>query len=98
MEPKDMPLPKISLTDKQLPDVKDWEVGKTYKIVLTIKQVAKRQGSEWDMPMREDGSKPKQDKTITGTFQVMDVETDDEEDKDDGDDYETEYANRMGGK
>jgi len=34
---------KLMLTDKQIPQLKDWSVGKTYSVTLTIKQVEMKQ-------------------------------------------------------
>ena len=33
--------PRIHLDNKQLPEVKEWEVGEKYKIMLEVKQVDK---------------------------------------------------------
>jgi len=40
--------PSISLREKDLPELMDWEVGKNYTIVLSVTQVSKeeRQGGE----------------------------------------------------
>ena len=37
--------PSFTVTDKQLPEANDWEVGKTYKVMLEVRQssVDKRQ-------------------------------------------------------
>ncbi len=32
--------PSLSLNDKQVPEIKDWQVGETYTIVLEIKMVS----------------------------------------------------------
>ena len=36
-------LPTVSLDTKQVPEIKDWEVGETYHVVLAIKQTSKSQ-------------------------------------------------------
>lgn len=71
MEPNNTQMPKISLNDKQLADIKDWEVGKEYEICLKVKMIAKRQGNEYPMPDEKNT-----DKTINATFDVTEVEVD----------------------
>lgn len=33
--------PTLYLTDKDLPDIKSWNTGETYKLEITVKQVSK---------------------------------------------------------
>lgn len=30
---------RVSLTENELPAIKDWQTGRTYKVIMTIKQV-----------------------------------------------------------
>lgn len=85
-------MPTIRFDDKQLPEIKDWEVGKEYRIVLTVKQIAKRQGEEYP-GFNMDGTKKAPDKTISATFKVEDVEVEPEPESD----FETEYADKRSG-
>lgn len=45
----DYHLPNLYLNSKQIPEIKDWEVGKSYKIVLEVKEVASRIESNMDV-------------------------------------------------
>lgn len=38
--------PYLSLTTKDLPDIKSWEVGKSYDVKMTIKQTVTHQYSD----------------------------------------------------
>jgi len=38
--------PYLNLDSDEVPEVKDWEVGKTYQIVLEVKQTSKSQNKE----------------------------------------------------
>lgn len=89
MEPKNI----LRLSEKELPEIKDWEVGKTYEVVLTVKQMSKRQGSEWDTSADS--------KEVQATFEIVNVEVEeDDNDEDDTNDssdmenYEGEYASK----
>lgn len=50
--------PRISLSSKQLPEIKQWKIGKTYKVVLELEQKGMHEGS---------------DKTISSDFEVKSV-------------------------
>ena len=43
------PKPMLSLSVDELPELKDWEVGKKYVLQLTVVQMSKME--EMDMPM-----------------------------------------------
>jgi hypothetical protein len=85
----------LRLSDKELPDIKDWEVGKEYEVVLTVKMIAKRQGSEWDTSS--------DNKEVNATFEITEAETEEEEEEEEGEDgtgsdlenYEDDYAKKM---
>ncbi len=47
----------LSLSDKDLKEIKDWEVGKEYKVELTIKQTGKHE----------------RDGKFSGEFEVMKI-------------------------
>jgi len=42
--------PTLWLTEKELPEIKDWKVGGTYQIALTVKEVAVSQDSRDSYP------------------------------------------------
>lgn len=44
-----MPVEKstLNLTEKDLPAIADWEVGKTYQVVLTVKEVSLSQDTRY---------------------------------------------------
>lgn len=48
-EPMRMP-PHLDLSDADLPDIKDWEVGETYEIALKIKQTSANSSEYPDRP------------------------------------------------
>ena len=56
--------PHLDLSSDEIPEVKSWKVGKTYKIMLEVKQVS----------MRED-----KDKKISACFEVRKVGVEDKE-------------------
>lgn len=59
----------LDLDEGDLPEVKDWQVGRTYKVMLTIKQVSSSTNS---MPMN-DTDKGK----VHGRFEVVKAESED---------------------
>jgi hypothetical protein len=66
--PEDMP-ETFSLDEDDLKEVKSWKVGKTYDLCMTVKMTGQRQDS--------------MDKTVRGTFDIIDVQVDDGEDNTD---------------
>ena len=42
------PKPEFGLDVKDLPAIKKWEVGKTYKLKMTVKQVSKSENDNED--------------------------------------------------
>lgn len=42
------PKPRFDLTEDELPEIKDWTVGKKYKLVLNVEMVSQSKGREWD--------------------------------------------------
>lgn len=41
------PKPSLRLNDKDLPDIKDWKVGKKYKVHAIVKMVYHSEGNEY---------------------------------------------------
>lgn len=41
------PKPSFSVTEKDLPAIKKWEVGKKYKLAVEVEMVRHSQGSEY---------------------------------------------------
>lgn len=67
----------LSLDEGDLPEVKNWKVGKTYKVELEIKQVASSVGEHGTMPSN-DSDKEK----VHCKFEVVKAEVyDDKEEK-----------------
>lgn len=58
------PPARLEVKAKDLPEIKDWEVGKTYEIKLKAKMVSKSEGGY-------DGSQP-----LSAVFNVSGVKTD----------------------
>lgn len=38
--------PSINFDDKQVPEIKDWQVGETYTLILEIKQTSKNENKD----------------------------------------------------
>lgn len=64
-EYKPMP-PTIRLTTDDLPEIKNWKVGKTYKIILDVEQTSMSQGDEY---FGEGGD----DKKVRASFKITSV-------------------------
>lgn len=62
--------PRINLTSDQLAQIKDWEVGETYTVILDIKQKSKS----------EDEFKGK--KYISSSFEIVSIKAEKEVEKD----------------
>lgn len=56
--PERVHFPSIHLNQKQLPEIKDWEVGKNYEIALKVRQTSKREDD---------------DKKISGSFDIVGI-------------------------
>jgi hypothetical protein len=84
----------LSLNEKQLPAIKEWKIGKTYRIELevTMKEIGK--GPDYgDGPYDlEPGKKRKE--IVTARFEVDSASSDDDGDED----YEKQYAKARQGK
>lgn len=77
-------LPSFTLTEKDLPQMKDWKVGEKYDLCVEVEMTKSMKGDEYPMY----GQEP--DKSVKGTFNIVSVGVDEEEE-----DYQTEYAKRM---
>ncbi len=42
------PKPEFSVTETDLPEIKDWKIGKKYTIKLSVEMVSASKGSEYD--------------------------------------------------
>jgi hypothetical protein len=62
------PKPMLYLTDKDLPDLDDWEAGKTYNLEVTVKLMSKSERST-------SGGKE-----MSGSFDITKVSVDDDSD------------------
>lgn len=56
--------PYIHLDETNLPDMKNWEVGKEYKILLTVRQTSKNEHEDYQ---------DKKDTHVSGGFEVLKV-------------------------
>lgn len=63
-KPVKMP-PRLELDSDLLPDIKGWEVGKTYSIVVSAKMMSKRQGDPYDMGEANDKSE------VSAAFRIV---------------------------
>src|SRR3990167_2958542 len=66
------PLPSFSLSEDDLPEIKDWEVGKKYKLNIEVEQVSKEKGDRYSME-GPGGSKDK--KKISAHFRMLKIGT-----------------------
>ena len=86
-------LPTLRLTDEDLPELKDWQVGKKYDLCIQVELMSTRQGSEY--------SQENKDKRIHTTFKVVMVGVDNDADEKkpttSGKDFEMEYAAKRSG-
>jgi len=60
-------IPTLRLSEEDLPEIKEWSVGKEYTVTLKVRMISMNQGSEY----AEEGDKP--DKTVRASFKVVDV-------------------------
>ena len=56
--------PHLDLSSDEIKEIKNWEVGKSYKVVLELRQISKREDK---------------DKKISACFEVREVEVEDDE-------------------
>ena len=59
--------PRIDVNSKDIPAIKDWEVGKNYEVRMKMKMIEKRQGNRY--PMEGESA----DKTIRAAFECVDM-------------------------
>lgn len=62
------PRPEFSLTEKDLPEIKEWNVGKKYKITLEVEMVSQSKGEQYAYPEETK-------KEINGRFKILSAET-----------------------
>lgn len=46
--------PEFSLTEAELPAIKEWKVGEKYAIELNVEMVSQSKGSDWDVDSKKD--------------------------------------------
>lgn len=61
-----MDKPRVHLTSKMLPDIKDWKIGEKYSIMLEVKQES----------MRQIGG----DDGLEASFEILSAESEEDED------------------
>lgn len=86
--------PTVRFTDEDLPELKDWQVGKKYNLCIEVELQSTRQGSEY--------SQENKDKRIHTTFKVTKVGVDNDADEKpmpttSGKAFEMEYAAKRSG-
>lgn len=67
MEKVKRPKPTMSVEDQDLPQIKDWEVGKTYTVKAKIKMTYQSEGDEWESP---DGQSKN---VMRARFRILDI-------------------------
>lgn len=82
--------PSVSFTEKELPQVIDWQPGKKYHLILEVEMTGVAKQPDYSsMPMGL-GAKQEPPKVFRGSFDILAVGA--------GEDYHTEYARRMAGR
>ena len=59
-------MPTVRLTEKELPDIKGWSVGKKYRVMIEMEQMSMSRGDEYN------DSEPK---TIEARFKIHSVKS-----------------------
>ena len=80
--------PTFTIDEIDLPEIKDWEVGGKYNLIMQVEQLSMRKGSDWQ------GSTNPEDKKMHATFKIVAIGVEEPDDVP----YGQEYAQRMGGK
>lgn len=80
-------LPNVTLSATDLPEIKDWQVGKTYTIVMQVKMTKVQEGEDYPAY----GQKPT--KKIKARFDVTSVGVEEPEKEE----YAQEYARKRSG-
>ena len=62
----------LSLSEKDLPEIKEWDIGKNYKLEISITMTGKRIPSHWDLEMGKRG--------ISADFKITGVKNKSESD------------------
>lgn len=81
--------PSVSFTEKELPQVVDWQPGKKYHLILEVEMTGVAKQPDYSsMPLGTAKQEPP--KIFRGSFDILAVGADE--------DYHTEYARRMAGR
>jgi len=64
--------PQFGLTEKELPAIKDWAVGKKYILTLNVEMVSSSKGSDYDVPLGSDG---KRKEIHNARFKILSVDS-----------------------
>ena len=90
-EPKRRIIIRVDATD--LPQIKNWEVGKKYKIEGTIKMLSKSEGDPYPSDYLYNEGK-KKTKPMEASFEMIDIDEAGSDDDDDEDDISDEGKQR----
>lgn len=81
--------PRLDLSTLQLPDSKDWEVGKQYEIVVTVEMTGQRKAEQYDVPTMDASESERPNNGIMiNSFQIKDVQTEEQDEQDDAEEGE----------
>lgn len=81
--------PSISISDKDLPEIKDWQIGGKYKLIVEVEMTAIRKNQEMLMMETKETPKETPKETINATFDVRAIGIEEEET-----DYHKDYAKK----
>jgi len=62
------PIAMVSLSEKDIKAVKDWDVGQTYELTMKVKMVSKSQGDDYMF-----SEESKDAKKVNGRFEILSV-------------------------
>jgi hypothetical protein len=85
---------QFTVTEEEMPEIKNWRVGSTYPIVANVKLVAlvDEQGNEYPVPVDSAWAEMEKmrDKGLQGKFEIVSIGAEEE-------DYQEEFARNMSG-
>ena len=79
MKNRKPPMPHLgSVSEKTLPAIKNWKIGKEYEVTLKVKMTGIRQGYDWEYSLPMGDNSDKRPKLVTADFEVTEIKTEDD--------------------
>ncbi len=79
-------MPSFELTEADLPQIKDWDVGNKYTVTMQVEQISKSKGGMYDFGMEGESNKK-----ISARFRIVSVSAEKKE-------FKERYADNMSKK